>query len=100
MSDCIFCKIVNGEMDHWKLYEDEHTLVFLSIDPAVPEGGHTLVIPKKHYEFISDMPEEEYGYLMNTVYKFSKVIMKFGEGMNIIQNNGKISGQDMLRLHI
>jgi len=99
MSDCVFCKILKGDVPCDKIWEDEHTFVFLSISPAVPEGGHTLVIPKKHYEVISDMPEEEYNHLMKTVKKFSNVLMKFGEGMNIIQNNKKIAGQIVPHVH-
>jgi histidine triad (HIT) family protein len=53
MSDCIFCKIVNGEIPSYKIYEDENYLAFLDIFPAV--AGYTLVIPKKHYRWVWDV---------------------------------------------
>ena len=49
MKDCVFCKIVKGELPSYKLYEDDVVLVFLSIDPI--SNGHTLIIPKKHYTY-------------------------------------------------
>ncbi|MBT3985860.1 MAG: HIT family protein [Candidatus Pacebacteria bacterium] len=99
MKECLFCKIIKGKHDCTKIWEDDHTFVFLSVSPAVPEGGHTLVIPKKHYELISDMPAVEYNSLMRTVRKFSKAVMKFSEGMNIVQNNKKIAGQTVPHVH-
>ena len=99
MSDCIFCKIIKGELPCNKIYEDEHTFVFLSIDPAVPEGGHTLVIPKKHYELIDEIEEKDYSNLMKTVQKFSRVLLKYAEGLNIIQNNKRIAGQIVPHVH-
>jgi len=55
MSDCIFCRIVNGEIPSYKVYEDDHFLAFLDISQFT--RGHTLVIPKKHYEFVWDVVE-------------------------------------------
>ena len=54
MSGCIFCKIINGEIFSYKIYEDEYFLVFLDINPQSP--GHTQVIPKKHFRWVWDMP--------------------------------------------
>ena len=56
MKDCIFCKIVKGEIPSHKVYEDENFLAFLDINPRSP--GHTLVIPKKHYRWVWDVPNE------------------------------------------
>lgn len=97
--DCVFCKIVKGEIDHDRIYEDEHTIAFLDVNPAVKQGGHTLVIPKKHYETITDIPEEEMIHLTKTIQKVSKAVIKFGHGMNIVQNNGKVAGQVVPHLH-
>lgn len=58
MNDCIFCKIVRGEVAAQKVYEDEHTLAFLDISPKAP--GHTLLIPKEHHAWFQDMPEPLY----------------------------------------
>jgi len=59
MGNCIFCKIAQGEIPCWKIYEDKEFLAFLDINPFVE--GHTLVIPKKHYRWVWDVPELE-GY--------------------------------------
>ena len=97
--DCIFCKIAKGEIDHNRVYEDEHTVAFLDVNPAVHQGGHTLVIPKKHYELITDVPEEELGALLSTVKRVSKALMKFGHGVNVVQKNGKVAGQVVPPIH-
>ena len=57
--DCIFCKIIAENIPCNKLYEDKNTLAFLDINPATDKGGHTLIMPKKHYELIIDIPEIE-----------------------------------------
>ena len=55
MDDCIFCKIIAGEIPSYKIYEDDLFLAFLDINPTNP--GHTLLIPKKHYRWVYDVPE-------------------------------------------
>ena len=55
MKDCIFCKIVKGEIPSYKVYEDDKYFAFLDIRPLNP--GHTLVIPKKHYRYVNDVPD-------------------------------------------
>ena len=72
MEDCIFCKIIKGEVPCHKVYEDENFFAFLSISPLNP--GHTLVIPKKHYRWVWDVPNiDEYykavGKLANAIRK-------------------------------
>jgi len=67
MEDCIFCKIVKGEIPCSKVYEDENVLAFLDIAPV--HKGHTLVIPKKHFETILDIPEQELKGLILAVKK-------------------------------
>jgi histidine triad (HIT) family protein len=57
MENCVFCKIVKGELPSFKVYEDEHFLAFLDINPVSP--GHTLVIPKNHYRWVWDLPSKE-----------------------------------------
>ncbi len=99
MEDCIFCKIVNGEIPCHKIYEDNKTLAFLDISPASPRGGHTLVLPKKHYELIENIPDSELADLMKSVKKVSKALLKYSEGLNIIQNNKKIAGQYIPHIH-
>ena len=96
----IFEKIISGEIPANKIYEDENHIAILDIFPF--EAGHTLVIPKKKYEKIFDMPENEYLELQKIVYKISNHIkQKLNiENLNIWQNNGKISGQEIPHIHI
>ena len=70
MEDCIFCKIIKGEIPCYKIYEDEYTFAFLDIAGDV--DGHTLVIPKKHCKNILDCDEKTLEYVMKTVQKISK----------------------------
>lgn len=68
--DCIFCKIINGELPCYKVYEDEHFLGFLDIFPL--SKGNTLLIPKKHYRWVNDVPE--FGAYWETAKKISDKI--------------------------
>ena len=62
MDDCVFCKIIRGEIPCFKVYEDENFLAFLDINPIKP--GHTLLIPKKHTDYVFDLNDNEYSELM------------------------------------
>lgn len=99
MSDCIFCKIVSGDIPCAKVYEDEHVLAFLDINPLMP--GHTLLIPKKHAETIFDMSPEEAAACGAALPKVASAVFKGmdAEGMNILQNNHEISGQEIFHVH-
>ena len=97
--DCVFCKILSGEIRQDILYEDDKTIAILDIYPASPRGGHTLVMPKKHYELISEMSDDDAKTLILTTKKLSKALLKFGEGMNILQNNNKVAGQYVPHVH-
>ncbi len=70
MSDCIFCKIIKGDIPSYKVYEDEKTFAFLDIDPI--NAGHALVIPKNHVRKISEAPEEDLFALVKTLKKVIK----------------------------
>lgn len=99
MEECIFCKIVKGEIPSEKVYEDEEVLAFKDIHPATPI--HILVIPKKHYENILEVPEEDtivskIGVAMN---KIAKKLQIDQAGFRIINNCGKDSGQEVMHLH-
>ncbi|MBN1544528.1 HIT family protein [Candidatus Woesearchaeota archaeon] len=74
MDNCIFCRIVNGEIPCSKVYEDEDTLAFLDISPV--HKGHTLVIPKKHYRWLWDVPAAESKELMLKLQKIAKAVEK------------------------
>lgn len=99
MNDCIFCKVVAGELSATKIYEDEDTLAFLDINPVNP--GHTLVIPKEHYENFSATPNEWLSRAMPVIDKISGAMMEgLGvEGFNVALNNGRAAGQVVFHTH-
>jgi histidine triad (HIT) family protein len=98
MSESIFTKICKREIPSSIIYEDENHLAFLDIFPF--EKGHTLVIPKKEYETIFDMPEEEFKELMGVVHKVAKHIEEVLDcGVNICQNNKKSAHQEVMHVH-
>jgi histidine triad (HIT) family protein len=98
-SDCIFCKIIKGEVPCNKVYEDKDIIAFLDIMPASKKGGHALVIPKKHYEMVTEMPEPLLGKTMAVVKRIACAILKEAEGVNVLQNNGKAAGQYVKHVH-
>ncbi len=98
-NDCIFCKIIEGKIPCTKIYEDNNSFVFLDINPATDRGGHTLILPKKHYEVITDIPEKELQILIRIVQKVSKVLLNLYPGLNILQNNKKVAGQAIPHVH-
>ena len=99
MEECIFCKISKGEIPSMKVYEADDALAFLDINPR--NKGHTLVIPKRHYETVMEMPDEEVGELFKTVKKIAMAVKEGVEasGVNISQNNGKAAGQVVPHVH-
>lgn len=99
MSDCIFCKIAAGEIPCTRVYEDEQALAFMDIGPIIK--GHILVIPKKHYDPILDTPDDVLQHLITVVKKIAGAQRKAlkTDGCNIIQNNGRVSGQAVPHLH-
>ncbi|UZE93762.1 MAG: HIT family protein [Candidatus Pacearchaeota archaeon] len=100
MPDCIFCKIATGEIPSYKIYEDDDFFAFLDIQPVNP--GHALVIPKKHYENLLDIPQNILCEMMGVVQKLSKTITEVlnAPGFNIGINNKKIAGQSFFHLHV
>lgn len=100
MNDCIFCKIVNGEIPAKKVYENEHVLAFLDISQVTE--GHTLVIPKKHvqdvFSLTSDISREIFSVIPE-VAKAIKVSLN-PMGLNILNNNGSFAGQSVFHYHV
>lgn len=82
------------------MYEDKHSLGFLDIHPLNP--GHTLVIPKKHYPTLSEMPLEEVGQLFISVARVMKGVRRATEadGINIGQSNGRAASQEVFHIHV
>ena len=100
MTNCIFCKIIAGEIPSVKIYEDEHVFAFMDIMPL--SKGHTLLIPKTHREFVYDMTPEEAGQLFAVAPKIAKAIQETfePEGMNLLNNNGAKAGQSVFHFHL
>ena len=100
VSDCIFCKIVAGEIPASKVYEDDHFLAFLDISQVTP--GHTLVIPKKHTRNLLEMTPDETADLFNIVSRVTKKVESATQpqGMNIISNMEEIAGQSVFHTHV
>ena len=100
VSDCIFCKIVAGEIPASKVYEDDHFLAFLDISQVTP--GHTLVIPKKHARNLLEMTPDETADLFNIVSRVTKKVESATQpqGMNIISNMEEIAGQSVFHTHV
>jgi histidine triad (HIT) family protein len=100
MTDCIFCKIAKGEIPSSKVYEDEFVLAFLDISPA--NKGHTLVIPKEHYETLTDIPVGILSKMMKIVRKASKKVGKKlkAEGYTIMMSNREAGEQVVKHAHI
>src|SRR5208283_1698142 len=100
MSECIFCQITHKEAPASIVYEDTQVAAFLSNHPI--NVGHTLVAPKKHYENIYEIPEEEAAYLFKIVKKIAHAVKTATgiEGIRIVQNNGEAAGQVVFHLHV
>ncbi len=98
--DCLFCKIVKGDIPSYTIYENDYVKCFLDINPI--SNGHTLIIPKKHFLDINDIDME----YLNEISKASKEIVKLLDeklkpnGFRILQNNGVLQEVKHYHLHI
>lgn len=97
---CVFCEIIAGNIPSKKVYEDDETLAILDISQTTK--GHTLVMPKKHYDNFLEMPTDEYGKLMEKTQSVAKKLMKNLEakGCNILINTNEIAGQSVMHTHV
>jgi len=100
MSDCLFCRIIDGELPSTKVYEDEAHLAFMDIGPANP--GHLLVVPKQHHQCLAEMPEEMVGPLFVVASRLGQAAMKAtaAPAFNLIVNNGQAAGQLVFHTHV
>ncbi len=98
--DCIFCKIVKGEIPSSKIYEDDEFLAFLDIAPVNP--GHTLIVPKIHCKDLLDFPKAEEADLMEFIKKVARAVKKAtkADAFNLGMNNGEASGQIVPHAHL
>lgn len=99
-SNCIFCKIANGEIPSATLFEDEKVRVILDISPA--SKGHALILPKEHYANLYEIDDEMAKHVIITAKRqATKMRDALGvEGINIVQNNGEIAGQTVFHYHM
>lgn len=96
---CIFCKIINGEIPAFKNYEDEYVLCFLDISQA--SEGHTLIVPKKHFENLFDVDQETLNHMAQAVKIVTNLLKeKLGvTDVNLLNNSGTNAGQTVMHLH-
>ena len=97
--DCLFCRIIAGEIPCAKIYEDEDIMAFLDIMPVNP--GHALVVPKEHCENLADAPEDVLQKIIVAARKIGRAILETEEydGFNLGVNSGKSAGQLVPHLH-
>lgn len=98
--DCLFCKIINGDIPCYKIYENDYVLAFLDINPD--SDGHTLIIPKKHFTDLNDIDD----IILSEIFKAAKLVKKIleeklgCEGIVLQQNNGFIQEIKHYHLHL
>ena len=98
--DCLFCKIINGEIPSQKVYEDEYVYAFNDISPTAPV--HVLIIPKKHISTINDVKEEDCELIGKIFIAAKKIAEEKGiaeDGYRIVSNCNKIAGQTVFHIH-
>lgn len=98
--DCIFCKIIDGDIPSAVIYEDEETFAFLDANPV--NMGHALVIPKEHHRNILDTPEPVMCEVMRTAKKLTPAIKNAMDagGVNVTNNNEPAAGQKVFHYHV
>ena len=98
-ANCLFCRIVAGEIPSTRVYEDADTLAFMDIGPIIK--GHTLVIPKKHYDPITQTPEDVLAKVMVVVRKIAQAQVNGlkADGVNVLNANGEAAGQQVPHIH-
>ena len=99
IDDCLFCKMVAGQIPVTKIYEDDDVLAFLDIGPI--SDGHTLVMPKQHFEKLDNCPSEILGRVGSKIGKIAGAVSAAmnSDGYNVLCNNGRAAGQLIEHLH-
>lgn len=100
MSDCLFCKIITGDIPSKKVYEDEFVFAFMDVSPL--SKGHTLLIPKEHVANIFEMSSETAAQLFSVAPQIANAINNAFEpaGMNLLNNNGVAANQSVFHFHL
>ena len=97
---CIFCEIANGNISSHTIYEDQHVIAFLDVNPT--SKGHTLVVPKQHFTSFLDCDKEVLAHCISAAQDLSnQMITKLNcDGVNILTNIGEAAGQSVMHFHI
>ena len=100
MDNCIFCKIIKGEIPCYKVYEDADVLAFLDISPVTK--GHTLVIPKDHFDSLLYCPKDVLSKVISVAQQIAQAsITTLGaKGVNLVNNTNPIAGQTVVHFHV
>jgi histidine triad (HIT) family protein len=99
-TQCIFCDLVRGAGEVSVCYEDATALAFMDVQPV--NAGHTLVVPKQHFESMIDLPHDVAMHLFDVALQLGAVIRKVSgaDGMNMVVNSGQAAGQDVFHYHV
>ena len=99
-SQCIFCRIIAGEIPAAKVLEDESALAFMDIGPLAE--GHVLLIPRRHYETVDQMPPQEAAAMLRHVPALVAAVRAATacQGVNVLQNNGRVAHQVVQHVHV
>jgi len=98
--DCIFCKIVSGQLPCFEIYRDEHTLAFMDINPV--NTGHALAITKQHWQDVHTTPDEQLAATISTAKRVAAALQAelAPDGINLAQANGKGAAQSVMHFHM
>ena len=99
--NCVFCKIISGEIPSTTVYEDEDVKAFLDISQATP--GHTLLVPKKHVQDIFEYDDDLAQKVLTKIPMIARAVRNFDpaiQGLNIVNNNGEVAYQSVFHSHI
>ena len=98
--DCLFCRIISGDIPSFKVYEDERTLAFMDINPA--NDGHCLVIPKEHSQDVFAIAEDSIAAVVKSARRVARAVQATlqPEGVNLLQSNGAAAGQSVYHFHM
>lgn len=100
MSDCLFCRIITGEVPSQKVYEDEDVFAFLDIQPV--NVGHTLIVPKAHYENCGETPDDAMAAVIAVAKRVGAAALRVtgAQGYNVGINCGAVAGQVIMHTHV
>ncbi len=100
MTDCVFCKIISGKIPAEVLFENDHVISLLDINPI--HFGHALILPKQHCRDFLDLPSEAYQSILEAAKIITNALVQslHLEGYNLFSNNGQIAGQSVFHFHL